>query len=153
MAQPFRAVDVGARLASPSLADLCGSWATHASHLRVAACLFFLTASLWAQAPPLPEPAIYRSDLDHSAVGFSVRHFVTPVPGRFRDFSATIRHDREDPARSSVEFRVKTASIATDNDDRDAHLRSADFFDAARYPELTFAGAPACGRSKQPGSR
>ncbi|HXU32549.1 MAG TPA: YceI family protein, partial [Thermoanaerobaculia bacterium] len=71
--------------------------------------------------------------------GFSVRHFVTPVPGRFRDFAATLRYAREDPGRSSVEFRVKAASIDTDNDDRDAHLRSADFFDAARFPELTFA--------------
>lgn len=94
---------------------------------------------LSAQAPPAPEPAIYRADLDHSSVGFSIRHFVTPVPGRFRDFSATLRYDRDDPARSSVEFRVKAASIATDNDDRDAHLRSADFFDAARFPELTFS--------------
>jgi polyisoprenoid-binding protein YceI len=105
-----------------------------------AVCLFLLDApSLVAQAPPLPEPATYRADLDHSSVGFSVRHFVTPVPGRFRDFSATLRYDRDDPSRSSVEFRVKAASIDTDNDDRDAHLRSADFFDAARYPELTFA--------------
>ncbi len=92
-----------------------------------------------AQAPPAPAPPIYHADLDHSSVGFSVRHFVTPVPGRFRDFSATLRYDRDDPSRSSVEFRVKAASIDTDNDDRDAHLRSADFFDAARYPELTFA--------------
>ncbi len=102
--------------------------------------LFLLGApGLLAQAPEAPAPPVYRSDLDHSSVAFSVRHFVTPVPGRFRDFVATIRYDRDDPARSSVEFRVRTASITTDNDDRDTHLRSADFFDSGRYPELTFA--------------
>lgn len=108
--------------------------------LGIAVCLLLLGAlDLAAQASPAQEPAIYRADLDHSAVGFSVRHFVTPVPGRFRDFSATLLYDRDDPSRSSVEFRVKAASIDTDNDDRDTHLRSADFFDAARFPELTFA--------------
>ncbi|HEV7669772.1 MAG TPA: YceI family protein [Thermoanaerobaculia bacterium] len=128
-----------ARLA---LLQLSGDVGAHGrAPLRLTAGLLLLLGGLRlaAQVPPAPEPPVYRSDLDHSAVGFSVRHFVTPVPGRFRDFSATIRYDRDDPARSSVEFRVKAASIETDNDDRDAHLRSADFFDAARYPELTFA--------------
>ncbi len=92
-----------------------------------------------AQSVAVTAPPVYRADLDHSSVAFSVRHFVTPVRGRFRDFAALIRYDRDDPARSSVEFRVKAASIETDNDDRDAHLRSAEFFDAARFPELTFA--------------
>ncbi|MEP7013395.1 MAG: YceI family protein [Acidobacteriota bacterium] len=112
-----------------------------APRLYVAVIGLFLLGGVGvgAQAPPAPAPAIYHADLDHSSVGFSVRHFVTPVPGRFRDFSATLRYDRDDPSRSSVEFRVKAASIDTDNDDRDAHLRSADFFDAARFPELTFA--------------
>ncbi len=105
----------------------------------VVVCLFLLGApGLFAQAPAAAA-AVYAADLDHSSVAFSIRHFVTPVPGRFRDFSATFRYDPDAPARSTVEFRVKAASIATDNDDRDAHLRSADFFDAARFPELTFA--------------
>lgn len=106
--------------------------------LGVAFFVFLSAASALSAQPPAAPPT-YRADLDHSSVGFSVRHFVTPVPGRFRDFSATLRYDRDDPSRSTVEFRVKAASIDTDNDDRDAHLRSADFFDAARYPELTFA--------------
>src|SRR6185436_4479840 len=78
--------------------------------LGIAVCLFLLGAvNLAAQTQPAHELAIYSADLDHSAVGFSVRHFVTPVPGRFRDFSATLRYDRDDPSRSSVEFRVKAA--------------------------------------------
>ena len=96
-------------------------------------------AGAGAQPPNVAPPPVFRADLDHSSVAFSIRHFVTWVPGRFRDFSAVLRYDAEAPARSSVEFRVKAASISTDNDDRDAHLRSADFFDAARFPDLTFA--------------
>lgn len=104
------------------------------------ACLSFLgAATLSAQPPNAALPAAYRADLDHSSVSFTIRHFVTWVPGRFRDFSAIVRYDPQTPARSSVEFRVKAASISTDNDDRDAHLRSADFFDAARFPDLSFA--------------
>lgn len=112
--------------ASPSSAGLLFAW-------------LLVGSALSAQPPNAAPPAVYRSDLDHSSVAFTIRHFVTWVPGRFRDFSATLRYDPEVPARSGVEFRVKAASISTDNDDRDAHLRSADFFDAARFPDLTFA--------------
>jgi polyisoprenoid-binding protein YceI len=72
-------------------------------------------------------------------VGFSVRHIVSEVPGRFKDFSGTIVYDAKNPAASSVQFSIKAASIATDNDARDGHLKSPDFFDAAKFPTLEFA--------------
>jgi polyisoprenoid-binding protein YceI len=67
-----------------------------------------------------------------------VRHFVSNVRGHFDDFTATIVKDEQDPSKSSVEFTVQVASIDTGVEKRDNHLRSADFFDAATYPTLTF---------------
>lgn len=84
------------------------------------------------------DPAVYRVDGDHSGVNFTIRHFVSNVSGHFRDFSGTIKYDKQNPAASSVEFSVKAASIDTSNNDRDEHLRSKDFFDVQNFPTLTF---------------
>lgn len=99
--------------------------------------------SLLALALLLPtmaaaDPAVYRVDADHSGVNFKIRHFVSSVSGRFRDFDGVIRYDKEKPAASSVEFTVKAASIDTASNDRDEDLRSKNFFEVARYPTLTF---------------
>jgi len=80
----------------------------------------------------------YVIDKNHSEVGFQIRHFVTKVRGRFTDFQGTIVADREKPESSSVEFAVKTASIDTDVVNRDNDLRSANFFEAEKYPDITF---------------
>ncbi len=74
----------------------------------------------------------------HSEVSFTVRHLmVSKVRGRFTRFAGTFVTG-EDPLESSVEATVELASIDTDNADRDAHIRSADFFDVERYPTLTY---------------
>ena len=80
----------------------------------------------------------YSIDRVHSEVGFRVRHFVSKVPGRFDDFSGAISVVPGKPAASSVEFTIKSASINTANEGRDKHLRSADFFDVEKFPEITF---------------
>ena len=98
-----------------------------------------LVLTLALPALAAAEPAVYKVDPDHSAISFSVRHFVSNVPGRFRDFDGTIKYDKQAPANSSVEFTVQSASIDTDNDDRDTHLKSPDFFDAQKFPTLSFA--------------
>jgi polyisoprenoid-binding protein YceI len=87
------------------------------------------------------EPAVYKVDPDHSGVAFSIRHFVSNVPGRFRDFDGSIRYDKLSPGISSVEFTARAESIDTGNSDRDEHLRSADFFDAKKFPTLTFTSS------------
>ena len=78
-------------------------------------------------------------DVSHSAIHFSVRHMViAKVRGRFARWSGTIQLDEQDLTRSSVDVRIEAGSIDTQVADRDAHLRSADFLDVARYPEMTF---------------
>lgn len=81
----------------------------------------------------------YKIDAAHSVIGFSIRHFeLSLVRGRFKDFSGTINYDEADVTKSSVNFTAKIESIDTGVPRRDEHLRSADFFDAANHPELTF---------------
>lgn len=85
--------------------------------------------------------AVGTYDLDpaHTTIGFSARHLViNNIPGRFREFSGAIQYTPENIAQSSVSFTAKAASIDTGIEQRDTHLRSADFFDVARYPEITF---------------
>ena len=81
---------------------------------------------------------VYSVDRTHSEVTFRVRHFVAKVAGRFDDFSGTITIVPGKPAASAVDFTIKTASINTANTNRDTHLKSADFFDAEKNPEITF---------------
>ncbi len=81
---------------------------------------------------------VYTVDRVHSEVSFRVRHFVAKTPGRFDDFAGTIAVVPGKPAESSVEFTIKTASVNTANASRDTHLKSADFFDVEKYPEITF---------------
>lgn len=81
----------------------------------------------------------YRIDPAHSVIGFAIRHLeIALVQGRFKDFSGVINYDNKDITKSSVSFSAKIESIDTGVQPRDAHLRTADFFDAAKYPEMTF---------------
>lgn len=78
-------------------------------------------------------------DTTHSSVDFSIRHMMfAKVNGTFKSFNASIVADPEDLTDAEISFEVDTASIDTRNDDRDGHLRSADFFDSEKYPKMTF---------------
>ena len=94
-----------------------------------------------ATAVPVPSPETYVIDKGHSEAAFQVRHLVTKVRGRFKNFAGTIHLDRTRPEGSSVEFFVDIDSIDTDVADRDKHLRSPDFFDAEKHPRLTFTSS------------
>jgi polyisoprenoid-binding protein YceI len=80
----------------------------------------------------------YTIDKDHTEVGFDVRHIFSRVHGRFNAFSGTIAYDDKVPANIAVDATADAKSVWTDNDRRDAHLRSADFFAADSFPTLSF---------------
>ncbi|MCU1384774.1 MAG: hypothetical protein JWL71_3471 [Acidobacteria bacterium] len=80
-------------------------------------------------------------DKSHSEVTFQVRHLVTKVRGRFTDFSGTVQFDEARPEQSSITFTINAASIDTGAPDRDAHLRSDDFFAADKHTAITFTSS------------
>lgn len=91
-----------------------------------------LSSSAWAADE-------YKIDPVHSRVGFAVKHMViNTVHGRFTDFNGAILYDDKDPSKSSVAVAIKTASINTDNTGRDNDLRSPNFLEVEKFPEITF---------------
>lgn len=77
-------------------------------------------------------------DPSHSSVGFSIRHLVSNVQGRFNKMEGALNFDDADPAKSKMTFTIDVASIDTGVPDRDKHLKAPDFFDAAKFPTITF---------------
>jgi len=82
--------------------------------------------------------ATYRIDPVHSAVTFTVRHFVTKIHGSFTKFTGTFDYDAKAPVNSKVDVKIDPASIDTHVEKRDNHLRGGDFFDVAKCSEMTF---------------
>ena len=87
----------------------------------------------------IPAAGVYEIDGAHTSVEFVARHLmITKVRGHFSDVRGRITID-EDPEKSHVEVEIGVASLSTGNDDRDAHLKNADFFDVEHYPTIAFA--------------
>jgi len=85
----------------------------------------------------VPPAGKYELDTSHTEVGFVARHMLTKTRGRFTEFSGMIEVG-DTPETSSVEVEVKTSSVQTNFEQRDNHLKSADFFEVDEYPVLTF---------------
>ncbi|WP_377274389.1 YceI family protein [Peterkaempfera sp. SMS 1(5)a] len=86
----------------------------------------------------------YTIDNTHSSIGFTVRHaMVTTVRGEFAEYEGKLHLDGTDPSRSTAELSIKVASIDTNQQQRDEHLRTGDFFEAETYPEITFRSTAA----------
>ncbi len=102
--------------------------------LSAAAAAICVLAASAVSAAPLK----FDVDAVHSSVEFKIRHLVAKSSGKFKDFSGSITMDPAKPAEGSVQFTIKAASIDTGNAKRDDHLRSADFFEVEKFPEITF---------------
>jgi polyisoprenoid-binding protein YceI len=91
-----------------------------------------LTAAAFAQSE-------WKLDKAHSSVNFSVTHMVvSEVDGSFKDFSAEIKSEKPDFSDLVVSFIIDVNTVFTDNDKRDEHLKSPDFFDGQKFPTITF---------------
>ncbi|NOT75752.1 MAG: YceI family protein [Cyclobacteriaceae bacterium] len=93
----------------------------------------FVLVAAFAQAQT------WSLDKAHSKLGFGITHLsISNVEGSFKKFDAKITSSKEDFSDATVDVSAEVASVDTDNDQRDEHLRSADYFDAAKFPTLTF---------------
>jgi len=98
--------------------------------------LILLVSTLYAQNT---NESVWVIDKAHSKIGFAVTHLlITEVDGYFKDFDAKVVSSKPDFVDAKIEFTAKTASIFTDNEKRDEHLRSDDFFNSEKFPEMKF---------------
>ncbi len=99
---------------------------------------WMLVAAVALPAVASAEPLTWQIDPAHTSVTFKIRHLLTKVQGQFSDVSGTIVLDPEQPTAGTVDVTIAAASIDTRNEKRNNHLKSADFFDVEKYPDLTF---------------
>lgn len=104
------------------------------SHLSLVGLAVALLGSTFLNAAP----ETYTIDPVHSGVEFKVRHFINKVPGGFSDFEGVVVFDPDQVENCRTEVVIKTSSVNTQNDKRDEHLRSPDFFDAVKFPQIKF---------------
>lgn len=96
----------------------------------------FILAAMGFMGPL--DAAEYAIDREHSAVTFKIRHLLSWTQGNFNEFEGRFTYDPEKPGVWKAEAVIQVPSLDTRNNQRDDHLRSADFFDAAKYPVMTF---------------
>ncbi len=106
--------------------------------LAGAVALSSVSSTAFAQSAA-PVKGDWTIDLSHTGISFSVRHMVvSTVHGRFNKVSGSIHAAGKDIESSTVDFTIQVASIDTNEPQRDAHLKSADFFDATKYPTISY---------------
>jgi polyisoprenoid-binding protein YceI len=98
----------------------------------------FMIVALVQCAVAAASASTWNVDQSHTTVGFTISHLFTSVQGRFDEFEGSITFDPDAPKSTAVSATVVASSINTNNAKRDKHLRSADFFDVEKFPELTF---------------
>lgn len=102
------------------------------------AIVFLVAAGFTSVKNGTLDATAWTIDKAHSNITFEVTHFFTPVNGQFPDYSSEIYFDRNNMEESSISVEVMVNSIDTDNQKRDGHLQSDDFFNAEKYPKMTF---------------
>jgi polyisoprenoid-binding protein YceI len=110
--------------------------------------IFVFSLSIAAQVSTSRQ---YPIDMNHSTVGFTVPIMggLSKVKGKFTDFNINLTNDEKDITKSSVNVVIKAASVDTGIEGRDKHLRTADFFDVEKFPEITFQSSRVEKRGKQ----
>lgn len=102
---------------------------------------YFALVALLISGTVVAQQSTWNIDKVHSKIGFSITHMVVAeTEGLFKDYTTTVISKADDFNGAEVSFTAKVASIFTDNERRDGHLKSADFFDAEKFPEVSFKG-------------
>ena len=96
----------------------------------------FATLALFASARA--EVEVYKIDATHSSIGYSLRHMLSKFTSSFTKLSGDLTIDRDNLEKSSVTATIDVAALTTDNEGRDKHVKSPDFFDTAKFPTATF---------------
>jgi len=112
--------------------------------------LSLAAAAAMLAASPVLAADTWVIDKSHSEASFQIRHLMSKVRGHFNDYAGTVTVDPARPESAVVEFTLKSASIDTDNEMRDKDLRGANFFEAEKFPEITFksTGVKSTGKDK-----
>ena len=98
----------------------------------------FLLPALLLAIPLMAQSKVFRVDENHTVIGFKASTLLFDVPGRFNRFKVDIQGDPATLEGAKVRIDIDSKSINTANGSRDEHLRTADFFDVAKYPKITF---------------
>jgi len=106
--------------------------------IRAALCVICILLCALSRADAAQPAREFAFDPAHCAITFKVRHIFAEIPGRFADYGGTVRFDPKNLAGSVFDVTVKAASLDTFVDKRNEHLRGPDFFDVAKYPDISF---------------
>ena len=102
-------------------------------------CILLATTLLISGLTSFSQAAKWAYDASHAKIGFSISHFgISETEGKFTKFDGTVLSDRPDFSDARIDFTIDVNSINTEDAKRDTHLRSADFFDVAKYPQIVF---------------
>ena len=114
-------------------------------HYRPGGTIFVLAGFTSVNNGEALDATPWKIDTAHSNINFEINHFFTPVNGKFHDYSTEIYFDPENLEESSIGVDIMVNSIDTDNKKRDGHLQSGDFFNAEKYPEISFQSSKITG--------
>lgn len=101
--------------------------------------ILFLALTILGTGSLMAQNSVWTLDKAHSSIGFSVRHMViSEVTGNFKDFDISFTSSKDDYSDAAVDVSIKVASVNTDNERRDGHLKTDDFFNTEKFPQIKF---------------
>ena len=101
--------------------------------------ILFMALTILGTGSLMAQNSVWTLDKAHSSIGFSVRHMViSEVTGNFKDFDISFTSSKDDYSDAAVDVSIKVASVNTDNERRDGHLKTDDFFNTEKFPQIKF---------------